>query len=471
MPPKVDLSFPQQPKIRRFITAQADEVLYGGARGGGKTEAITWDVYLKALYMAQHGIPGVIAVFRRKYRQLEETLIKRALERYDWPKEWFDRAGARYVWYIPCLQGEGQVRVVYGHCHNPHDAYTYKSEEWAFLYVDQAEEFTGEMLSVLAANVRSTDPRIEPKVRYCANPGGPGQQWLIDHFIEPVDDEGHPLTLNPEEGFTRKISFVQDGQLRAFARSYLYIPARYEDNPYLSKEYLTYLLTLAPHLREAWISGNWFAAVDRLYPEFTKETHVRDFAKPGAEMRHRVAVDYGIAAPFCALFAARDPETRRIYIYDELHARGYNAYQQMHAILQRMEAHGVPYEAVILDSAMWSRESSGYAPVDYYRQVLRENRTYLPLLPAQKDRLTNTQLAHWYLALRGDGAPGVIIHPRCRQLSKELATLMPDPNDPEARVIKRGIRDDAHDAFLYLLSSYSRITQRPEAPRIIQRSA
>ena len=71
----VVLDYNPTAKQRLFHESTADEVLYGGAAGGGKSFAICWDAFLRCLQWPRtHAY-----LFRRTYPELEMTLIKTML--------------------------------------------------------------------------------------------------------------------------------------------------------------------------------------------------------------------------------------------------------------------------------------------------------------------------------------------------------------------------------------------------------
>ena len=65
------LNYTPTPKQRLFHASDADEVLFGGAAGGGKSKAIVMDALFRCLkYPATHAY-----IFRRTYGELEDTVI------------------------------------------------------------------------------------------------------------------------------------------------------------------------------------------------------------------------------------------------------------------------------------------------------------------------------------------------------------------------------------------------------------
>ena len=73
-----NVDYTPTPKQTMFHGSTADEVLFGGAAGGGKSKAIVMDAFFRYITF-----PGTHAfVFRRTYSELEDTVIKEAKESY-----------------------------------------------------------------------------------------------------------------------------------------------------------------------------------------------------------------------------------------------------------------------------------------------------------------------------------------------------------------------------------------------------
>jgi hypothetical protein len=71
----IELSYNPTPKQKLFHASESDEVLYGGAAGGGKSYAICWDAFMRCMQF-----PGTHAyLFRRSFPELELTLVRTML--------------------------------------------------------------------------------------------------------------------------------------------------------------------------------------------------------------------------------------------------------------------------------------------------------------------------------------------------------------------------------------------------------
>ena len=68
----VDIDYTPTERQQAFHESESDEVLYGGAAGGGKSYAICWDAFLRCI-----AYPGTHAyLFRRTIPELEMTLVQ-----------------------------------------------------------------------------------------------------------------------------------------------------------------------------------------------------------------------------------------------------------------------------------------------------------------------------------------------------------------------------------------------------------
>lgn len=218
------------PPQRAFLGLTELEALYGGAAGGGKSDALL----MAALQYAD--VPGYSALLlRRTYAELrmQGALLQRS-------HEWLggtDAAwnGEEHTWTFP----SGAV-LAFGHAEYETSVYRYQSAEFQYIGVDQLESFLEVQYRFLFSRLRrATSSAVPIRMRSAANPGA---AWVRDRFI-PIDTPGggREYPANPE-----------NGELRVF------IPARLHDNPYIDAEtYLRSLSELDPVTRQRLVDGDW----------------------------------------------------------------------------------------------------------------------------------------------------------------------------------------------------------------------
>ena len=160
---------------RAFHESREDEVLYGGAAGGGKSCAVVMDAFFRC---ARH--PGTVAyLFRRTYRELEDTLIAEAIRRI--PAQVYRYSASAH-----------EMRLVNGsclrfrHCQNEADRFQYQGAEIHWLYIDELTHFTKAIYDFLRSRVRAeASLGIRPVVRCTSNPGGVGHAWVKARVHRP----------------------------------------------------------------------------------------------------------------------------------------------------------------------------------------------------------------------------------------------------------------------------------------------
>lgn len=213
------------------------EVLYGGAGGGGKSEALL----MAALQYVD--IPGYSAlILRRTYRHLAlpEGLMDRAMR-------WLSPTDARFdsqehTWRFP-----SGATLTFGYLDTENDKYRYQSAEFQYIAFDELTEFTESQYRYLFTRLRRREgTHIPLRMRAASNPGGPGHDWVAQRFgLFKTEDGSYAYTTT---------EWKQEHPDR------IYLPARIEDNPYL--DYDTYVQSLAqldPVTRMQIQMGDWTA--------------------------------------------------------------------------------------------------------------------------------------------------------------------------------------------------------------------
>jgi predicted phage terminase large subunit-like protein len=201
----------------QFIINPAREKLYGGAAGGGKTDAL---LMCALQYL---NIPGYHAIiFRRTLQDHKkpEGLIHRTLEWLgDTNAKW---NGQDYVWTTPY-----DSTLTLGYMDNDKDVYHHQSAAYQFIGWDELTQFEEWQYRYMKSRLRRLKTSFVP-LRICSATN-PEPNWVKQYFL---------------------IEGAQNG--RAF------IPAKASDNPFLDWEtYLRNLSELDPVTRARLRDGDW----------------------------------------------------------------------------------------------------------------------------------------------------------------------------------------------------------------------
>lgn len=205
------------------------EILYGGARGGGKTDAgMAWLLYDIANPRLR------CLVIRRNADDL---------------RDWVDRARVMYRGTGATFAGNpAEIRfpsgaiVRTGHLNDDNAYEKYQGHEYQRILIEELTQITREESYLkLIASCRSTVEGLKAQVFATTNPGGAGHKWTKKRFIDCA-----PATTT----FTDH----QSGRTRIF------IPALVQDNPHLMQKdpgYIGFLNSLPESLRKQWKDGSW----------------------------------------------------------------------------------------------------------------------------------------------------------------------------------------------------------------------
>lgn len=227
---------PQPGPQTAFVTCPVEDVLFGGARGGGKTDSLLGRALIRSLQY-----PGLYRglLLRRTYDELDEVNGR--------AHELLDPIGAkwrasRHLWEFP-WGGWLKMRFV----QRDADASRYQGHSYNDLLIDEAGNFPDPApLDKLTATLRDKNG-VPCRKALSANPGGPGHGWLVNRYIEPAAP-GVPFR-DPTTGAHR-----------------VYIPSLLTDNPALLNRDPGYLMRLRQSgpawLVRAWLLGDWNAYPD-----------------------------------------------------------------------------------------------------------------------------------------------------------------------------------------------------------------
>jgi hypothetical protein len=430
------LGFDYAPTERQMVAHRlfADELLYGGAAGGGKSRWLRAEVLATLLRFP--GASGVI--FRRTFPDLARADGHILSLLSEIPPGMGKYNATEHVWTFT-----NGSRLELAHLQRDADVLKYQGASYAVAAFDELTQFSEfqyrYLLSRLRVAGRLRDDMAaagwRPRVLAAANPGGPGHGWVKARFIDPARP-GVVWRPTPTEDEPRPGTRV-------------FVSAKLTDNPHLDAGYADRLAALPSDERRALLEGDWDVFSGQRFTAWRRATHVIEpEALPiplGAGVPRAVGVDYGIDAPFAALWGAQFADGL-VVIYREVYRAGLTAPEQADALLAA-EAPGerdpdagrvIP---VALDPASWARSPTVRLPgapnmpnlpppgsiADAYRQRVGT----AALVKAQNDRLAGVSLVADKLRVRPDGLPRLLVYSTCPNLIRTLPALPRSVTTPE----------------------------------------
>ena len=288
-----------QPRQQLFMSRGEDEALYGGAAGGGKSDALVMEA-LRQVHIPHY--KGLI--LRKTYPQLAE-LIDKSLNYYPRAFPGAKYNDSKHTWRFP-----SGAQIVFGSMQHSKDKQNYQGKAYDFIAFDELTHFTWEEYSYLFSRNRANGPGTRCYIRASANPGGIGHGWVKERFITA----GAPLhTL-----WEKNAILLPDGSEHKTWHSRVFIPAKVTDNEILmrnSPEYLARLATLPEAERKALLDGNWDSYSGQYFTEWRDDpshyadrrfTHVIDPFDVPAGWRIYRSFDWGYNKPFSCGWWALD---------------------------------------------------------------------------------------------------------------------------------------------------------------------
>lgn len=228
MTQEIKVHWKPQDKQEVALARIEDEILFGGARGGGKTDAgQAWLLYDidKAYYRG--------LVIRRNATDLDD---------------WIDRAKTMYA---PCggvytgttFTFPSGAKIRTGHLKDDNAFQKYQGHEYHKILIEELTQISSESdYEKLRASSRSKYKDISPQIFATTNPDGPGHKWVKERWQIP--DEPTELVITKKGGMSR-----------------VFIPSTVEDNKILLDSdpmYLNQLNSIQDEeLRNAWRYGSW----------------------------------------------------------------------------------------------------------------------------------------------------------------------------------------------------------------------
>lgn len=447
-----------QPKQQIFMARPEYEALYGGAAGGGKSDALVIEALRQVNIPYYKGL-----ILRKTYPQLAE-LIDKSLNYY--PRAF---PGAKYnssahTWTFP-----SGAKVRFGSMQYTKDRTSYQGQAYDFIGFDELTHFLWDEYSYLFSRNRPNGPGTRVYVRASANPGGVGHGWVKERFISAAK----PMTTIWEDIEWRDPA----GKEHHGRQSRIFVPSSVFDNQALlanDPDYVRRLASMPEAERNALLYGDWDTFSGQVFTEWTNDpdhyqdrrwTHViKPFIVPEAWRVWR-SFDWGYSRPFSVGWYAVDHD-RRLYRIRELYgctgtpntgvqweparvAREIKRIEAEDPNLRGRKIFGVG------DPAIWASDGT-----ESIGALMERERVYFER--GDNARIDGKMQVHHRLAFDESGVPMLYVFDTCRHFIRTVPNLVYDETDVED--IDTDGEDHIYDELRYVCMK-NPISPRPNAGR------
>jgi len=274
--------------------SSAQEILYGGAAGGGKSYLIRVSSIIYSLE-----IPGLVTyLFRRTFKEV--------LANHVYTPGGYLEMLADLIREKECIFSKSDFsftfrngsRIQLAHSQYEGDIYAHQGAQIGYLIIDEATHFTPAMIRFIRSRVRLGSMTVPdrwkglfPRILYASNPGGVGHHYFKSNFVDHGKD--HVFQAPEDEGsMTRE-----------------FIPAKLTDNKVLMLNDPSYHARLKgmgdTATVQAMLEGDWEAMSSGGFADMWRSAYhvINDFKIPNTWRIDR-GYDYGSAAPAVALWFA-----------------------------------------------------------------------------------------------------------------------------------------------------------------------
>ena len=268
---------PQKGPQDDLLTCPLQEIFFGGARGGGKTDGVLGKWAAKEREYGQH----FNAIMFRRTAVSAEDAIERSREIYRPLGGRFNESKLR--WRMP-----NGGRVSFAYLDTIADANVYQGRNVTDAWVEEAGQYPSPAAIDRLFGILRSSHGVPICLVLTANPGGPGQHWIRERY------QIHPFPEIPKI-MIRQLPTGKEHRVAV-------IPSRITDNKILLANDPGYVdrlqLVGSPQLVRAWLEGDWSAIEGAFFTEWDEAKHVvTPFTIPHTWMRFRSA-DWGSYSPF-----------------------------------------------------------------------------------------------------------------------------------------------------------------------------
>ncbi len=271
-----------------LLSCNIFEILFGGARGGGKSDGVLGEWASHADQYAENAIGLCV---RRERTQLVE-LIERSRVLYAPLGAKFE--GQDKMWRFP-----NGARLRFAYLENDSDAMAYQGHSYSRVYVEEMGTFPNPAPIFLLMGTLRSGANVPCQFIATANPGGPGHSWIKSRYIDPAPSGMKIIESTFIDPLTKKAA-LDPHTGKPIIKQRVFIPSKISDNKYTNNaEYIGNLyLAGGAELVKAWLMGDWNVMLGAYFPEFSMHNHVIKTFKIPKHWTRFMSIDWGTAKPF-----------------------------------------------------------------------------------------------------------------------------------------------------------------------------
>ncbi len=426
-----------QPKQAEFMRRGEFEALYGGAAGGGKSDALLAEALRQVNFKNYRAL-----LLRKTYPQLRE-LIDRSRAIYSLVSPYAKYNDTKHEWVFP-----SGAKIIFGSLNHESDRFNYQGHQYAFIGFDELTHFTYDEYMYLHSRCRCADPNIRCYIRATANPGGIGHGWVKARFITAAE---------PLKTITETVNVEGFGEVK---RSRVFVPSTVFDNKALldnDPNYLANLATLPEAERNALLYGNWDSFSGQVFIEWRNDpahyadgkfTHVINSFKIPSYWQILRCFDHGYTKPYACEYIAIDTDGK-MYICGEVYGGDNNiGVKQNPTVIAKTiydyERAMFPNNNIIgvADPAIFDRSRG-----DSVADMMAKRPYLLQFDKGDNNRLPGKMQYHYRFAFDDNGDCLLQVFNTCKHFIRTIPDLVYSDKHPED--IDTDLEDHIYDAVRY----------------------
>lgn len=271
-----------------FLGAVQDEVFFGGAKGGAKSEALLVKS-LRQVHLERYKA----LILRQTFQEVQELIDRshRLFPSLEGRPAW---NGSLRRWTFPNPEthtGAGGQVVQFGHCKSVNEVKNYHGGEWAYIGFDEIADVKDPKVVVeLIAENRCPNPKVRVQFAASGNPGRPGHPWCKRRYIDTCGKRGERI-------YEYSMDIPGLGRV---TRTRRFIPSKVTDNPVYANDpvYMANLHSLPEVLRKQLLDGDWDAGYGMALEELDEFVHIVPAFEVPSTWTQFGAFDWGYQHPW-----------------------------------------------------------------------------------------------------------------------------------------------------------------------------